>query len=107
MKGKLKAGIKTTLLYPKLIPMDIEFENIRPAEKDLLGQQVLLPSKPFNGYLLLTAPVGSMVKYNKTSFDLYLEFKLEMGKTVNVVLPIRGTMSVQSGENFPSHNIKF
>jgi len=107
LKGKLTKGKTPISLNPKMIPTDIVFGKVKPTERDLLKQQVLLPSIPHNGYLLLVAPPGSLTEYNKASFDVQLEFELETGNSVNVVLPIKGTMSVQSGENFPSHSVEF
>ena len=107
VNGKIKNLRSTINVTPKMIPPGIVFNNIKPCEQDLLKQQILSPLTPYNGYLLLVAPYGSLGKYNKTAFDLHLQFELETGKSVNVVLPVKGRMCVKSGENFPSHSVEF
>ena len=107
VKGKLKKIGTTIVVNPKMISTEIVVNNIKPCEQELLKQQSLSPSTAYNGYLLLTAPSGSLEKFNKTVFELHLKFGLESGKSVNVVLPVKGTLSVKSGENFPSHNVEF
>lgn len=107
MSGKLKEIGTTIVVNPKMIPSDIVFNNIRPCEQDLLKQQSLPPSTPYNGYLLLTAPSGSLEKFTKTEFELHLSFELETGKSVSGVFPVKGTTSVHPGENFTSHQVEF
>lgn len=107
LKVTLKKQVKEISIEPKLIPGDLSFNNISPAESDLLNQQLFLPGKPYNGYLLLTAPSGSFSHKRLEPSELYLQFELESGKVVNINMPFVRPKVVHEGKTFPSHGVKF
>ncbi len=107
LNSYIKKGKNKTILTAKLIPPHMVINGVSLFKNDILKQFVFHPETPINGYILLAAPFGSLSKYKKSQFDLYLEFELESGKTEKIILPVQGTTSVQSGENYPTHGVNF